>query len=108
MNRLASGIGITSAGASVATGITFVGIPISVSLALFGALSAGVSLVSAALNKKYKKKLEGNNQMQDILSQGMVLFEKALGKSLVNDDVIDQEELNELTAIYVNLVGEDG
>ena len=106
MNRLASGIGITSAGASVATGVTFVGIPISVSLALFGALSADVSLVSSALNKKYKKKLEENNQMQDILSQGMVLFEKALGKSLVNDDVIDQEELNELTAIYVNLIGE--
>ena len=106
VNRLASGLGITSAGASVATGITFVGIPVSISLGLLGAISAGVSLVSSALNKKYKKKLEGNNQMQDILSQGMVLFERALGKSLTNDDVIDQEELNELTAIYVNLIGE--
>ena len=106
VNRIASGLGVTSAGVSVATGVTFVGIPVAIGSGLFGVLSACVSLVSSALNKKYKKKLEGNNQMQDILSQGMVLFEKALGKSLANDDVIDQEELNELTAIYVNLIGE--
>ena len=106
VNRIAGGLGVTSAGVSVATGVTFVGIPVAVGSGLFGVLSACVSLVSSALNKKYKKKLEGNNQMQDILSQGMVLFEKALGKSLANDDVIDREELNELTAIYVNLIGE--
>ena len=43
--------------------------------------------------------------MQDILSQGMVLLKKPWG-NLTNNDVIDQEELNELTAIYINLIGE--
>ena len=107
VNRIASGISVTSAGVSVATGVTFVGIPVAIGSGLFGVLSACVSLVLSALNKKYKKRLDGNNQMQDILSQGMVLFEKVLGKALTNDDVIDQEELNELTAIYVNLIAND-
>ena len=70
------------------------------------AVSAAVGLFFSSMTKKYKKKLEGNNHMQDLLSQGMVLFEKTLSKALANDDVIDTDELNELSVVYFNLVGE--
>ena len=42
VNRIASGISVTSAGVSVATGVTFVGIPVAIGSGLFGVLSACV------------------------------------------------------------------
>ena len=41
-----------------------------------------------------------------MLSQGMVLFERSLSKALTNGDNINSKELNELSVIYFNLVGE--
>ena len=81
LNRLtwlkacSSGIIIATEISSVATFVTFIGIPVSIPLgaaSLTGAIASGIILV---LTKKYQQKLKKVTKLIDIITPALVVFE---------------------------------
>ena len=78
LNACSSGISIATGLSSVATFVTFVGLPVSAALgaaSMTGAIASGIILV---LTKKYQKKLKKVTTLIDIVTPALVVFERVI------------------------------
>ena len=105
LNACSSGISVATGISSVATFVTFIGLPVSISLgaaSLTGAIASGII---STLTKKYQKKLKKVTQLIDIVTRAAVVFEKVVSKSL-KDGIIDEEEFNSLQTLHLETLNE--
>ena len=89
-----------SSGISVATGISFIRLPVSIPLgaaSLTGVIASGIISV---LTKKYQKKLTKVKKLIDIITPALVVFERVVSKAL-NNGVIDEEEFNSIQTLHL-------
>ena len=110
LNSCSSGISIATGISSMATFVTFIGLPISIPLgaaSLTGAIASGMI---SALTKKYQQKLKKVTKLIDIITPALVIFERVVSGSL-KDGVIDEEEFNMLQMLHLEtlnkLIGVD-
>ena len=95
LNACSSGISIATGISSVATFVTFIGVPVSIPLgaaSVTGTIASGIILL---LTKKYQQKLKKVTKLIDIITPGLVVFERVVSGSL-KDGKIDEEEFNTL------------
>ena len=105
LNACSSRISVATGISSVATFITFIGLPIRIPLgaaSLTGAVASGIILV---LTKKYQQKLKKVTHLIDIVMPALVVFERVVSGSL-KDDVIDEEEFNTFQTLYLKTLNE--
>ena len=105
LNACSSGISVATGISSVATFVTFIGLPLSIPLgaaSLTGAIASGIISV---LTKKYQQKLKKVTKLIDIITPALVVFERVVSKSL-KDGVIDEEEFNTLQTLYLETLNE--
>ena len=105
LNACSSGISVATGISSVATFITFIGIPVSISLcvaSMTGAIASGIIMVLA---KKYQKKLKKVTKLIDIVTPALVVFERVISGALKNG-VIDEEEFNTLQMLHLETLNE--
>ena len=105
LNACLSGISIATGISSVATFITFIGIPVSTALgaaSMTGAIASGIILV---LTKKYQQKLKTVTKLIDIITPALVVFERVVSDAL-KDSIIDEEEFNMLRTLYLETQNE--
>ena len=96
------GIGAGIGGA--VTGVTIVGIPLSVGLGSVTLVSAVVNGVVSVFIKKYQKKLWKVEEIQDLITQGTAVFETKTSQSLNNDTMIDENEFKLLQSLYFRVL----
>ena len=100
LNACSSRISIATGICSLATFITFIGIPVSAALgaaSMTGAVSSGIISV---LTKKYQKELKKVTRLIDIITPVLVVFERVVPGALKNG-VIDEEEFNMLQTLHL-------
>ena len=105
LNACSSGISIATGIYSVATFVTFIGVPISIPLgaaSLTGAIASGII---SALTKKYQQKLKKVTRLIDIVNPALVIFERVVSGSL-KDGQIDEEEFNMLQTLHLEMLNE--
>ena len=105
LNACSSGISIATGISSVATFVTFIGIPVSAALGaalMTGAIASGIILV---LTKKYQQKLKKVTKLIDIITPALVVFERVVSDAL-KDSIIDEEEFNMLQTLYLETLNE--
>ena len=88
LNACSSGISIATGISSVATFVTFVGLPVSAALGevfMTGAIASGIMSV---LTKKYQLKLKKVTKLIDIGTPALVVFERVISGAL-KDGIID-------------------
>ena len=93
LNACSSRINVATGIPSVATFVTFIGLPVSAALgvaSMTGAIASGIILV---LTKKYQKKLNKVTKLTDIITPALVVFERVISGAL-KDGIIDEEEFN--------------
>ena len=90
---------------SVATLATFIGLPVSIPLGAVSLAGASVSGVTAALTKKYQRKLLKVMKLTDITTSALAVFERVVSKTLQNGK-IDEEEFNLLHTLYHQTLNE--
>ena len=103
LNTCSSGISVATGISSVATFVTFIGLPVSIPLgaaSLTGAIASGIISV---LTKKYQQKLKKIMRLIDIIMPALVVFERVVPGSL-KDHVIDEEEFNTLQTLYLEML----
>ena len=90
LNACLSGISLATGIFSVATFVTFIGLPVSIPLgaaSLTGAIASGII---SALIKKYQQKLKKVMKLTDIVTPALVVFERVVSGAL-KDSIIDKE-----------------
>ena len=95
LNACSSGISIATGISSVATFVTFIGIPVSAALgagSMTGVIASGIISV---LTKKYQQKLKKVMKLIDIITPALVVFERVVSGSR-KDGIINEEEFNTL------------
>ena len=105
LNACSSGISVATGISSVATFVTFIGLPVSIPLgaaSLTGAIASGII---SALTKKYQQKLKKVTKLIGIITPALVIFERVVSKSL-KDGVIDEEEFNTLQTLHLETLNE--
>ena len=105
LNACSSGISIATGISSVATFVTFIGIPVSVALgaaSMTGAIASGIILV---LTKKYQKKLKKVTKLIDIVTPALVVFERVISGAL-KDGIINEKEFNTLQMLHLEILNE--
>ena len=105
LNACSSGISVATGISSVATSVTFVGLPVSISLggaSLNGAIACGII---STLTKKYQKKLKKVTRLIDIVTPALVVFERVISGALKNG-IIDEEELNTVQTLHLETLNE--
>ena len=105
LNACLSRISIATGISSVATFVTFIGIPVSAALgaaSLTGAIASGIISV---LTKKYQKKLKKVTKLIDIVTPALVVFERVISGAL-KDGIIDEEEFNTLQTLHLETLNE--
>ena len=105
LNACSSRISVATGISSVATFVTFIGIPVSAALgvaSMTGAIASGIILV---LTKKYQKKLKKVTKLIDILTPALVVFERVISGAL-KDGIIDEEEFNTLQTLHLETLNE--
>ena len=105
LNACSSGISVATGISSVATFVTFVGLPVSAALgaaSMTGAIASGIILV---LSKKYQKKLKKVTKLIDIVTPALVVFERVISGALKNG-IIDEEELNTIQTLHLETLNE--
>ena len=105
LNACASGLSIASGISSVATLSTFIGLPVSILLGVVSQAGASVSGVTAALTKKYQKKLSKVTKLTDIITPAIAVFETCLSIASRNGK-IDEEEFNLLQTFHLKAMNE--
>ena len=98
LNTYLSRISIATGISGVPTFATFIGLPVSISLAaatLTGVIASGII---ATLTKKYQKKLKKVTKLINIVTQTLVVFERVISGALKNS-IIDEEEFNMLQTL---------
>ena len=105
LNACSSGITVATGISSVATFVTFIGLPVSIPLcsaSLTGAIASGII---SALTKKYQQKLKKVMRLIDIVTPALVIFERVVSGSL-KDGQIDEEEFNMLQTLHLEMLSE--
>ena len=100
LNACSSGISIATGISSVATFVTFIGLPVSMALgaaSLTGAIASGII---STLTKKYQKKLKKVTHLIDIVMRATVAFDRVISVAL-KDGKIDEEEFNTLQTLHL-------
>ena len=90
---------------SVATFVTFIGLPVSIPLvaaSLTGVIASGII---SALTKKYQQKLKKVMKLIDIVTPALGIFERVVSGTLKNG-VIDEEEFNMLKMLHLKMLNE--
>ena len=105
MNACSSGISIATGISSVATFVTFIGIPVSVALGVASMTGAISSRIISVLAKKYQKKLKKVTKLIDIVTPALIVFERVVSGALKNG-VIDEEEFNMLQTLHLETLNE--
>ena len=105
LNACSSGRSVATGISSVATFVTFVGLPVSAALgaaSMTGMIASGIILV---LTKKYQKKLKKVTHLNDIVTPVLVVFERVISGALKNG-VINEEEFNTLQMLHLKTLNE--
>ena len=105
LNACSSGISIATGISSVATFVTFIGLPVSIPLgaaSLTGVIASGII---SALTKKYQQKLKKVTRLVDIVTPALVVFERVVSGAL-KDSIINEEEFNMLQTLYLETLNE--
>ena len=104
VNAGSNGISIASGVTSVATLATFIGIPVSIPLAVCSLTGAGIGGITVALIKRYQKKREKVAKLYDIVTSAIAVFETNISQAL-NDNKIDYKEFQVLSGVYYEALG---
>ena len=100
-----SGINVATGISSVATFVTFIGIPISAALGAASMTGAIASEIISALTKTYQKKLKKVTHLIDIVTPALVVFERVVSGTLKNG-IINEEEFNMLQTLHLETLNE--
>ena len=100
----ASTVGIVSGVSTVGTGITFVGLLVSVSLASISAVSTCVSGILLLTSRKYKKRLLKCYELLDKITSSLAAFETLISLSINDGTVIDAKEFHKLQTLFLQLM----
>ena len=100
-----SGISVATGISSVATFVTFIGIPISAALGAASMTGAIASEIISALTKTYQKKLKKVTHLIDIVTPALVVFERVVSGTLKNG-IINEEEFNMLQTLHLETLNE--
>ena len=108
LNACSSRISVATGISSVATFVTFIGIPVSAALGAASMTGAIASGIISVLTKKYQKKLKKATKLIDIVTPALVVFERVISDAL-EDGIIDEEEFNTLQTLHLEtLIGLTG
>ena len=88
----ASTFGVVRGTSTIGTAFTFVGLPVSVSLASTGAVSTCVGACLLLTSKRYKKKLLKCYELLDKITSSLATFEVLISLSIDDGTVIDAKE----------------
>ena len=105
LNACSSGISVATGISSVATFVTFIGIPVSTApgaASMTGVIASGIISV---LTKEYQQKLKKVTKLIDIVTPALVVFERVVSGAL-KDSTIDEEEFNMLHTLYLETLNE--
>ena len=102
LNACSSGISVATGISSVATFVTFIGLPVSIPLGAASLTTAIASGIISVLTKKYQQKLKKVMKLIGIITPA---FERVVSKSL-KDGVIDEEQFNTLQTSHVETLNE--
>ena len=105
LNACSSRISIATGISSVATFATFIGIPVSVALAVASMTGVIASRITSVVAKKYQKKLKKVTKLIDIITPALVVFERVISDAL-KDGIIDEEEFNTLQMLHLETLNE--
>ena len=105
LNACSSKMSIATGIYSVATFLTFIGIPVSAALGAASMTGAIASGIISVLTKKYQQKLKKVTRLIDILTPALVVFERVVSGSL-KDGVINEEEFNMLQTLHLETLNE--
>ena len=105
LNACSSGISVATGISSVATFATFIGLPVSISLAAASLTGAIASGIISTQTKKYQKKLKKVTKLIDIVTPALVVFERVISGALKNG-IIDEEEFNTLQTLHLETLNE--
>ena len=105
LNACSSGISIAKGISSVATFVTFIGIPVSTALGAASMTGVIASGIISVLTKKYQRKLKKATKLIDIITPALVVFEKIVSGAL-KDSIIDEEDFNMLQTLYFETLNE--
>ena len=105
LNACSSGISVATRISSVATFVTFIGIPVSAALgaaSMTGAIASGIISIPT---KKYQKKLKKVTKLIDIITPALVACDRVISGAL-KDSIIDEEEFNTLQTLHLETLNE--
>ena len=105
LNACSSGISVATGISSVATFVTFIRLPVSISLGAASMTGVIASGIISTLTKKYQKKLKKVTKLIDIVTQATVIFERVIPGAL-KDGIIDEEEFNTLQTLHLETLNE--
>ena len=105
LNACSSRISAATGISSVATFVTFVGLPVSAALGAASTTGAIASGIMSVLTKKYQKKLKKITKLIHIVTPALVVFERVISGAL-NNGIIDEEEFNTLQTLHLETLNE--
>ena len=100
----ATSVPLASGVLTIATSVTIVGIPISVSLGVVSTVSTCVGACFLLTSRKYKKKLLKCYELLDKITTSLATFETLISLSIDDDSVIDAKEFHKLQTLYLQLM----
>ena len=105
LNACSSRIGVATGISSIATFVTFIGLPVSIPLGAASMTGAIASGIISTLTKKYQQKLKKVMRLIDIITPALVISERVVFRSL-KDSIIDEEEFNTIQTLYLETLNE--
>ena len=105
LNACSSGISIATGISSVATFVTFIGLPVRTALGVASMTGAIASGIISVLTRKYQKKLKKVIKLIDIITPALVVFERVISGA-IKDGIIDEEEFNTLQTLHLETLNE--
>ena len=100
LNACSSGISVATGISSVATFVTFIGLPVSAALGVASMTGAIASGIISVRTRKYQKKLKKVTKLIDIITPALVVFERIISGAF-KDGIIDEEEFNTLQTLHL-------
>ena len=100
LNACSGRIIVATGISSVATFVTFIGIPVSTTLGAASMTGVIASGIISVLTKRYQQKLKKVTKLIDIITPALVVFERVVSGAL-KDSIIDEEEFSTLQTLYL-------
>ena len=101
---VASSFALISGISTIGTSVTFVGLPISASLAIVSTVSTCIGACFLLTSRKYKKKLLQCYELLDKITSSLATFEALISLSIDDGTVIDAKEFHKLQTLYLQLM----